>query len=149
MRLLVDERLSKRVAHVLVAAGHDAVHVSALGLLGEPDVRIMSAAAEDGRVLVSTDTDFGELLALGRRGKPSSKSRSRPGRRRRSKSRPRAVPDRRCRRSRYAGCSIAWRTSAYVSRFHTLSAAKGIRAAVSSSAASKTRSRVRPSASVC
>lgn len=71
MRLLVDEALSRRVAHLLQAAGHDAVHVGDLALLGEPDDRIMSATTSEDRILVSADTDFGELLALGRHRKPS------------------------------------------------------------------------------
>lgn len=71
MRFLVDEALSHRVAELLRVAGHDSVHVSEMGLLGEPDERIMAAANHDGRVLLSLDTDFGELLARGRHPGPS------------------------------------------------------------------------------
>lgn len=42
-----------------------------LGLLGRSDTEVMEAAAREQRVLVSADTDFGELLALGRRPGPS------------------------------------------------------------------------------
>lgn len=71
MRFLVDESLSKRVAELLAEAGHDAVHVGDLDLLGATDDRIMEAASRSGRVVISADTDFGELLALNQRAGPS------------------------------------------------------------------------------
>lgn len=52
-------------------AGHDAVHVSDLGLLGAPDIDVMAAARKADRTVVSADTDFGELLAIGRHPGPS------------------------------------------------------------------------------
>ncbi|MGQ0467199.1 MAG: DUF5615 family PIN-like protein [Sporichthyaceae bacterium] len=63
MRFLVDECLSPTIADLLQAAGHDAVHVVGMGLGGQPDVDVMAVAVADGRILVSADTDFGELLA--------------------------------------------------------------------------------------
>lgn len=63
MRLTIDECLAPIVAALLVDAGHDAVHVSELNLLGRPDTDVMVAAQKSGRVVVSADTDFGELLA--------------------------------------------------------------------------------------
>lgn len=48
-------------------AGHDAVHVGDRALLGAVDSRVMQLAVTEKRVVVSADTDFGELLALGRR----------------------------------------------------------------------------------
>lgn len=71
MRFLVDESLSARVATLLVQAGHDALHVGDLDLLGAVDKLVLAAAARDERILVSADTDFGELLALGRHPGPS------------------------------------------------------------------------------
>jgi predicted nuclease of predicted toxin-antitoxin system len=59
------------VAEGLSAAGHDAVHVSDLGLCGATDIEVMDAAVEEGRVVVSADTDFGELLAKSVRALPS------------------------------------------------------------------------------
>jgi predicted nuclease of predicted toxin-antitoxin system len=64
MRFLVDECLTWRVAELLTEHGHDATHVAALGLLGRSDDMILAAAASSGRVVVSADTDFGELLQL-------------------------------------------------------------------------------------
>lgn len=63
MKFLVDECISFRLAKLLVEAGHDAVHVTDCGIAGEPDTVVMETARESGRVLISADTDFGELLA--------------------------------------------------------------------------------------
>lgn len=71
MRFLVDESLSARVASLLRTSGHDAVHVGDRDLLGARDDAVMAAAAQERRVVLSADTDFGELLALGRHPGPS------------------------------------------------------------------------------
>ena len=71
MKLLVDESLSARVARLLRAAGHDALHVGDLALLGAADEAVMEAAREGHRILVSADTDFGEFLAIGTHTEPS------------------------------------------------------------------------------
>jgi predicted nuclease of predicted toxin-antitoxin system len=47
------------------------VHVKDRGLLGTQDEAVMAAAAGEHRILVAADTDFGELLALGRHPGPS------------------------------------------------------------------------------
>lgn len=72
MKFLIDESLSATVARTLEAAGHDAIHVGAVGLLGAPDTDVMSAATTEDRIVVSADTDFGEILALGRHPGPST-----------------------------------------------------------------------------
>lgn len=63
MKFLIDECISFRFAKLLVEAGHDAVHVADCGIAGEPDTVVMETARTAGRVLISADTDFGELLA--------------------------------------------------------------------------------------
>jgi predicted nuclease of predicted toxin-antitoxin system len=63
VRFLVDECLSTRISALLAAAGHDAVHVVDCGLAGKPDELVLAQAMDDGRVLLSADTDFGEILA--------------------------------------------------------------------------------------
>ncbi|MFA9430766.1 DUF5615 family PIN-like protein [Egicoccus sp. AB-alg2] len=69
MRLLVDENLSPRLITTLQRAGHDAVHVLDAGLGNTDDADILVAAAEQHRVIVTADTDFGALLAA--RGTPT------------------------------------------------------------------------------
>lgn len=63
MRFLLDECLSARLAPLLAAAGHDVVHVVDRDLAGCVDDEVLAAALHEERVLVSADTDFGELLA--------------------------------------------------------------------------------------
>ncbi|MGH9128842.1 MAG: DUF5615 family PIN-like protein [Acidimicrobiales bacterium] len=71
MRFLVDECLSPRLAELLTEAGHDALHARSLGLISAPDPIVLAQAADDTRVLLTLDTDFGELLARERLHRPS------------------------------------------------------------------------------
>ncbi len=71
MRLLVDANLSPRLAERLTAAGHDAQHVFEIGLSSASDEAILAAADADSRVIVSSDTDFGALVARHDRASPS------------------------------------------------------------------------------
>ena len=64
MRLLVDENLSVRVSRRLADAGHDAVHVTEVGLGNTDDPAIFDWAADKSRIVVTSDADFGGLLAL-------------------------------------------------------------------------------------
>jgi predicted nuclease of predicted toxin-antitoxin system len=65
MKFLVDECLSVRLT-ALVTAGHDAIHVVDHQLAGQRDQAVLGKAATDDRVLLSADTDFGEILARSR-----------------------------------------------------------------------------------
>ncbi len=71
MRFLLDSNLSPRVATLMRAAGIAAEHVREHGLQSEPDVVILAFARDNGFVVVSEDTDFGELLACERATTPS------------------------------------------------------------------------------
>jgi predicted nuclease of predicted toxin-antitoxin system len=71
MRLLLDANLSPRIAESLRAAGFEAVHVADLDLVTATDDEIFDQAAEDGRVVVTADSDFGALLAMRRATSPS------------------------------------------------------------------------------
>ena len=63
MRLLLDANLSHRTAALLRARGFDASHVRDHGLQHANDDAIFDFAAREECVLVSEDTDFGEILA--------------------------------------------------------------------------------------
>lgn len=62
MRFLLDENVSWRVCAPLKAAGHDAVHVSEIGLAGADDRDVAARARGEGRILVSCDHDFVQML---------------------------------------------------------------------------------------
>ncbi len=66
MRFLVDANLSPRVAASLTSAGFESIHVAEVGLLTSADQAILDYAAGNELVIVSADTDFGELLAVSR-----------------------------------------------------------------------------------
>ena len=71
MRFLIDNALSPIVGEELSRAGHDAVHVRDLGMAAASDEQIFDRAAQEGRIVISADTDFGTLLAGRKQSVPS------------------------------------------------------------------------------
>ena len=63
MRLLIDANLSPAVASALCIAGFKATHVVDEGLMTAPDNEIVAYAIANELVIISADSDFGELLA--------------------------------------------------------------------------------------
>lgn len=59
-----------RVA-TLHEAGHDAVHWSSIGAADAPDTAIKQWARDEGRIVLTSDLDFGPLLATSGASKPS------------------------------------------------------------------------------
>jgi predicted nuclease of predicted toxin-antitoxin system len=58
LRFLIDNALPPRLADLLVAAGHDAVHVRTYGMHAARDEEILARALTEDRIVVSADTDF-------------------------------------------------------------------------------------------
>jgi predicted nuclease of predicted toxin-antitoxin system len=71
VRFLIDNALSPFFAEILRNNGYDAVHVRQYDLQAAKDLIILERAAQEGRVIVSADTDFGAHLAAQRSAKPS------------------------------------------------------------------------------
>lgn len=64
MRFLVDMSLAVRVAEWLRAEGHDAVHLRDQKLDRLPDEAVFAKAVDEGRIVVTCDLDFGEIVAF-------------------------------------------------------------------------------------
>jgi predicted nuclease of predicted toxin-antitoxin system len=63
LRRPVEPSPSPRIAADLAEVGHDAVHVRDVGLARSTNAALLAFAARTERVIVSNDSDFGELLA--------------------------------------------------------------------------------------
>jgi predicted nuclease of predicted toxin-antitoxin system len=70
-KFLADMGISPRVVEELRRKGHDAVHLQeqSLGRMLDPD--ILRKAYLEGRILLTHDLGFGELLAVSRQNLPS------------------------------------------------------------------------------
>jgi predicted nuclease of predicted toxin-antitoxin system len=62
VKLFLDENLSPQLAAELRTAGHDAVAVLEVGLSGATDEQVLHFAVENGRVLVTLDADFANVM---------------------------------------------------------------------------------------
>lgn len=71
MKFLIDQNISHRLCPHLEAAGHDAVHVDSLSMAQAEDIEILEYARSASLVIISSDTDFGTLLAFQRATSPS------------------------------------------------------------------------------
>jgi predicted nuclease of predicted toxin-antitoxin system len=64
MLFLADMGVAPKVVAWLKQQGHDVWHLSDRGLERLPDPEIFQRAAEEGRIVLTFDLDFGEILAL-------------------------------------------------------------------------------------
>ncbi|MGO9258799.1 MAG: DUF5615 family PIN-like protein [Bryobacteraceae bacterium] len=71
MRFLADMGVSITTVQALRAAAHDAVHLREEGLIRLPDPDIVAKAAQEQRVVLTFDLDFGDILAVARTEAPS------------------------------------------------------------------------------
>ena len=71
MKFLVDNAISPQVSDGLRALGYDAIHVRDYGMAESEDDAILNRADKEGRIVISCDTDFGTILAINKRNRPS------------------------------------------------------------------------------
>ncbi|MDQ7850343.1 MAG: DUF5615 family PIN-like protein [Armatimonadota bacterium] len=63
MRFLADAGVAQRVVDWLRADGHDVVHLRDRGLQRLTDREVFELASAEGRILITFDLDFGEIVA--------------------------------------------------------------------------------------
>lgn len=63
MRFIADMGISPKTVHFLCDLGHDAIHLDEQGLDRLEDSGILEKARAEGRIILTHDLDFGELVA--------------------------------------------------------------------------------------
>jgi predicted nuclease of predicted toxin-antitoxin system len=71
MRFLADMGVAGSTVKALRIRGHDAIHLREGGLGRLPDTAILEQARREGRIVLTFDLDFGDLLAAGLYDRPS------------------------------------------------------------------------------
>ena len=71
MKFLADMGISARTVSALREHGHDAVHAGDIGFVRASEETILECARADGRVVLTVDLDFGQLLAASLQATPS------------------------------------------------------------------------------
>jgi predicted nuclease of predicted toxin-antitoxin system len=71
MKFLADMGISPRSVAFLRSLGHDAIHLHAEGLDRLSDASILAKAQYEGRVVLTHDLDFGDLMAASKAQLPS------------------------------------------------------------------------------
>lgn len=66
MRFLLDMGIAANVALWLKNQGHDAIHLNDENLYTLEDDSIIEKAIDEDRIIITSDMDFGQLLALNR-----------------------------------------------------------------------------------
>jgi predicted nuclease of predicted toxin-antitoxin system len=62
VKLLLDQDVYETTARFLIGLGHDVVRVAELGLATAPDEENLRRAAELGRIFITRDRDYGNLV---------------------------------------------------------------------------------------
>lgn len=71
MRFLADAGISPNTVEFLRRTGHDVAHVRDYGMQRSPDREVIERAQAEARIVLIFDLDFGEILALGVKERPS------------------------------------------------------------------------------
>ncbi len=71
MKFLADMGISPKTVRFLRKLGYDAIHLSDEGLFRLDDAAILIKARKEGRILLTHDLDFGELIAASHAHLPS------------------------------------------------------------------------------
>ena len=64
MKFLVDNAISPAVAKLLEEEGHDARHLRDYNMQDAKDSQVFELALKEKRIIITSDADFGAMLAL-------------------------------------------------------------------------------------
>jgi predicted nuclease of predicted toxin-antitoxin system len=64
LRFILDMGIAQSIALWLKSQGHDAIHLNDENLYKLPDISILEKAINEKRIIITTDMDFGQLLAF-------------------------------------------------------------------------------------
>jgi predicted nuclease of predicted toxin-antitoxin system len=62
LKLLVDEDLPRSTAAMLKSLNIDALDLRDIGLKGAPDSEVFKYAQNEGRIIITRDVEFGNIL---------------------------------------------------------------------------------------
>jgi len=62
MKIKLDENIGRRGFELLTSAGYDVMTVRDQNLEGAPDETLFKVCADEGRILITLDHDFGQVL---------------------------------------------------------------------------------------
>jgi len=71
MKFLADMNMSMSTVQYLRRNGHDAIHLREQGLERASDTIVLQKAREEGRIVLTFDLDFGDLMANSKEELPS------------------------------------------------------------------------------
>ncbi len=71
MKFLADMGVSKALVRWLKEEGHDVVHCTDIGFQRATDEEIVALASKQGRVILTCDLDFGDIMASLGKSNPS------------------------------------------------------------------------------
>lgn len=71
MKFLIDMPVSPTLADWLNSQGHEAVHISQIGMASAPDVEVIKLARQQGSIVITADLDFPRLIALAEENSPA------------------------------------------------------------------------------
>jgi predicted nuclease of predicted toxin-antitoxin system len=72
MKFLADMGVSMSTVRSLREQGHEAIHLREEGLRQLPDEKILEKARQEGRIVLTFDLDFGDLMVTGTHMFPSA-----------------------------------------------------------------------------
>jgi len=71
MKFLADMNMSMSTVQYLRSNGHDTIHLREQGLERAADTVVLQKAREEGRIILTFDLDFGDLMASSKEELPS------------------------------------------------------------------------------